>query len=255
MTSVSNDDSALRVIGCGDAFCSGGRYQTCFKLNFRGQIIILDFGPSALAPLRQALPNLDQVDQVVISHLHGDHFGGLPFFLLDAQFASRRKRPLTIAGPKGIQKRIQDAINIFFPSMGTIAWRFPLSFVEFEPCTERIFDMVSIRAYEVDHPDPSPALAIRMEFENKILGFSGDTGWTEQLIHVARDADLFVCECYSYEPNHLQHLDWQTLQARESLLKAKRILLTHMSQAMLDRVPHLDQGRFEFAVDGLSVNY
>ncbi len=212
----------------------------------------MDLGSTAFMPLRQALPSLNLVDQVLISHLHGDHFGGL---LLDAQFASQRQRPLTIAGPKGIRELITDMITILFQNLATIDWRFPLSFVELEPGVEQTFDAVKIKVYEVDHPKPSPALAFRLEIADKILAFSGDTGWTEQLIDVARDADLFVCECYSYEPNHFQHLDWQTLQARGSSLTAKRILLTHMSQPMLDRIPTLKPGRFEFADDGLVIAF
>ncbi|MGH1483145.1 MAG: MBL fold metallo-hydrolase [Geminicoccales bacterium] len=245
----------LRIIGCGDAFCSGGRYHTCFQLDFREQVVLLDLGSTAFMPLRQASSCLDLIDQILISHLHGDHFGGLPFFLLNAQFIAKRRRPLTIAGPQGIQKRIEDTIAILFSNMGTIDWRFPLSFVELEPGDERILGAIKVKSYEVDHPDTSPCLALRLELEDKVLAFSGDTGWTKTLIDVADGADLFICECHSYEPNLFSHLDWQTLNTHQTSLRAKRILLTHMSQPMLDRVPSLDQERFEFANDGLVVTF
>ena len=153
-------NATLRIIGCGDAFCSGGRYHTCFQISFREQIVLLDLGSTAFTPLRQASSNLDLIDQILISHLHGDHFGGLPFFLLDAQFVTKRKRPLTIAGPQGVQKRIEDALAILFPNMATIDWHFPLSFVELESGTEQILDAVMVKAYEVDHPDTSPCLTL-----------------------------------------------------------------------------------------------
>lgn len=140
--------ATLRIIGCGDAFCSGGRYHTCFQLSFREQIVLLDFGATAFVALRQALPRLDLVDQVLISHLHGDHFGGLPFFLLDAQFITKRQRPLTVAGPQGIQKRIEDTIAILFSNIGAIDWRFPLSFVELEPGVEQVFDAIRVKSYQ-----------------------------------------------------------------------------------------------------------
>ena len=245
----------LRIIGCGDAFCSGGRFHTCFQLRFREQNILLDLGSTAFMPLRQALPSLDLIDQVLISHLHGDHFGGLPFFLLDSQFVTRRRRPLTVAGPRGIQQRVEDAIAILFSNMGTIDWRFPLSFVELEPGGEQVFDAIKVKSYEVDHPDTSPCLALRLELEDKVLAFSGDTAWTETLIDVADGADLFICECHSYEPNLFWHLDWQTLNAHQASLRAKRILLTHMSQPMLDRVPSFDPGLIEFATDGMVATF
>ena len=178
-------NATLRIIGCGDAFCSGGRHQTCFHLDIRDQSVLLDCGPSALAPLRKALPNFDRIDQVLISHLHGDHFGGVPFLLLDAQFTSLRQRPLTIAGPRGIRERIEDVIAALFPSLAPITWQYPLSFVELEPKFERHFDAINVKVFKVDHPDPSPTLALRLEFEDKVLAFSGDTAWTETLVEVA----------------------------------------------------------------------
>ena len=247
--------ATLRVIGCGDAFCSGGRYHTCFQLTFRKQVVLLDLGSTAFKPLKQTLPKLDVVDLILISHLHGDHFGGLPFFLLHAQFVARRKRPLTIAGPKGIQKRFEDMLAALFPNITIADWYFPLAFVELDPGEEQVFGEIVVKAFEVDHPDTSPCLALRLEMEGKILAFSGDTGWTEALINVAEDADLFICECHSYKPNLVWHLDWQTLSACQESLRAKRILLTHMSQPMLDRTPTLDRSPFEFAVDGLAVTF
>ena len=243
----------MRIIGSGDAFCSGGRHQTCFHLNFREQSVIVDFGPSALAPLREFLPSLNGVDLFLITHLHGDHFGGLPFFLLDAQFASTRLRPLTIAGPKGIRKRIEDATAILFPDLLPMAWRFPLLFVELDVNTEQAFDMIKVDTFRVDHSDPSPALALRLKLECKIVAFSGDTAWTSTLTEVADGADLFLCECHSFKPNKIQHLDWQTLNRKQASLRAKRIVLTHMSQQMLDRMPALKPGRFEFAADGMEI--
>ena len=160
-------NTTLRIIGCGDAFCSGDRYHTCFQLDFQEQIVLLDLGSTAFMPLRQASPDLDLIDQILISHLHGDHFGGLPFFLLNAQFINKRQRPLTIAGPQGIQKRIEDTIAILFSNMGTIDWRFPLSFIELEPGSEQVFDAIEVKSYEVDHPDTSPCLAFRLALEDK----------------------------------------------------------------------------------------
>lgn len=216
---------------------------------------MLDFGPSALVPLRKILPNFNRIDQILISHLHGDHFGGVPFLLLDAEFVSRRKRPLTVVGPEGVRKRLEDLITILFPNLLPTTWRFPLSFVELSPNSEQLLNTIKVKAYKADHPDPSPTLAFRLEFGDKVLAFSGDTAWTESLIDVSAGADLFLCECHTFEPNDIYHLDWQTLKAKQFLLRARRILLTHMSQPMLDRITSLDSDRFEFATDDIEINF
>jgi ribonuclease BN (tRNA processing enzyme) len=59
------------------------------------------------------------LDIILLSHLHGDHFGGLPFLILDAQF-SRRTRPLVIAGPPGVEARVRDAMEVLFPGSSAV---------------------------------------------------------------------------------------------------------------------------------------
>jgi ribonuclease BN (tRNA processing enzyme) len=241
----------LHVVGCGDAFCSGGRYHTCFLLQLEQQTMLIDCGATAVHALRQQGQVLDEIDQIVISHTHGDHFGGVPFFLLDAQFSSRRKRPLALFGPPGFERRILAAIDALFPGLGGFSWRFPLRFVELSADREVIAGEAVIRAFEVDHDAGSPALALRLTVGAKVLAFSGDTSWTEILIDVAEGADLFLCECHSYAPAR-DHIDWLTLTGHRRALNAKRIILTHLSPSMLDRQNDLSAPGFEFAVDGLT---
>jgi ribonuclease BN (tRNA processing enzyme) len=105
----------LTIIGCGDAFGSGGRANTCFMLKTAKATLLVDCGASALPALKARQVDLDSIDAIVLSHLHGDHFGGLPFFLLDAQFLTRRDRPLLIAGPPGTKARLDALMEVCFP--------------------------------------------------------------------------------------------------------------------------------------------
>ena len=91
----------LQVLGCGDAMGTGGRYQTCFSLSSGGDRYLIDCGSSAMMAMRQFGINPLEVRCVVLTHLHGDHFGGLPFFLLDARLISRRRSPLVIPSALG----------------------------------------------------------------------------------------------------------------------------------------------------------
>ncbi|MGI9433413.1 MAG: MBL fold metallo-hydrolase [Geminicoccaceae bacterium] len=242
----------MRVLGCGDAFCSGGRLQTCFHIGADRQQMLLDCGPTVLLAMQRQHVDPLAIDQILISHLHGDHFGGVPFFLMHAQFVAKRDRRLTIVGPKGTERRVLDALDVLFPDLHDTCWRFPLDFIELVPNRSRMIGDIRVLAHLVDHPSGAPSFAYRLENGGKTLAFSGDTRWTEALVSVADKADLLIAECHSYRPNGIHHLDWQTLNEHEHDLRAKRILLTHMSQPMLDRLPKLDRGRFEFADDGLT---
>lgn len=241
----------VRVLGCGDAFCSGGRMQTCFHIGGSSRQLLLDCGATSMLAMQQQRIDAGSIDAILLSHLHGDHFGGVPFFLLHAQFVDKRCEPLTILGPTGTEGRIAEALQILFPDLLETAWRFPLDFIELEAGHGQTIEDIRILPFAVDHPSGAPSLAFRLTIDAKILAFSGDTRWTRALIDVADGADLLIAECHSRLPNGIHHLDWQTLNEHGDELRAKRILLTHMSQPMLDCLPNLAQDRFEFAEDGL----
>src|SRR3954447_21075471 len=126
-------DMKLTIVGSGDAFGSGGRFNTCFWLETAKGTLLVDCGASSPVALKMRNLNFDRVDAVVLSHLHGDHFGALPFLLLDAQLLTRRQRPLTIAGPPGTRERIMAALEIFFPRATANQWRFPFEIIEIVP--------------------------------------------------------------------------------------------------------------------------
>jgi ribonuclease BN (tRNA processing enzyme) len=239
---------AVRVLGCGDAFGSGGRFQTCFFVSAGRDRFLIDCGATALVAMRRFGVDPGAIDTVFLSHLHGDHFAGLPFLLLEAQFISKRQRPLTVVGPPGMRQRLLDAQEVLFPGSSRVPWHFPLYFVELETGRTESYGGVAVTAYPVTHPSGAPAFALRFACSRRLIGYSGDTEWTDQLIEVASGADLLITECYAFERNASHHLDFKTLSRRRPDLQAKRLLLTHMSQDMLDR---LDGISWETAEDGL----
>ncbi len=241
----------LTVIGSGDAFGSGGRFNTCFMIESGERKVLLDCGASSMVALKARLIDLNSIDGVILSHLHGDHFGALPFFLLDSQFHARRERPLTILGPPGTRERLDAACHVFFPGSHKNKWRFPLDVGEIPPGEPRDALGFSIRTAEVIHNSGAPSTAVRLESGGKVLAYSGDTEWTDALIPIAESADLFIIECYDYDRNLSGHVNFTKLKEQRPALKARRIMLTHMNPTMLARQ---DEARAEgllVASDGL----
>jgi ribonuclease BN (tRNA processing enzyme) len=103
-------------------------------------------------------------------------------------------------------------------------------------------------AFAVDHPSGAPALALRLALGGKVVAYTGDTAWTDALIGLAAGADLLIAEAYYRDKNVPYHLRHADLAAHRGQLASGRIVLTHMSDDMLD---HLDQACFEAAEDGL----
>src|SRR6266478_144461 len=93
---------------------------------------------------------------ILITHFHGDHFGGLPFLLLDAQF-TRRTRPLIIAGPEGIEMRLTQLMEALFENSSKTKQRFDLSVVALKPEETRTFGAVDVTPYPVVHGESGGA--------------------------------------------------------------------------------------------------
>ena len=240
----------LRFVGCGDALGSGGRFNTCFHVTGNSVNFLIDCGASSLPALKRLGIAREAIDLILITHFHGDHFAGLPFVLLDAQF-SRRTRPLTIAGPKGIETRLREVMEALFEHSSKTKPRFDLSVVALEPEQGRTFGEVKVTPYPVVHGESGgPFLAYRIEAEGRVIAYSADTEWTETLIPAAREADLFIAEAYYYDKIVKNHLSLTTLEAHLPEINARRLILTHMSDDMLGRLGSLSHAT---ASDGMVV--
>jgi len=236
----------LQFLGSGDAFASGGRLQTCLRLHGPDEPLLIDCGATALVALKQARIHPAEIGWVALSHLHGDHFAGLPFLILDGQFAGRRTR-LAIAGPPGTRERLEQTLDGLFPGAGGAKRGFETRFTEFEDRRPCELGPAVITPFEVCHPSGAPAYALRLEYGDKVIVYSGDTEWTESLLSAAQGADLFVCEAYFFDTKVPYHLDYRTLAEKRGQLDCKRIVITHMSDDML---AHLDDADIEAASDG-----
>lgn len=237
----------LTFLGSGDAFGSGGRLQTCILCQSAAGNFLIDCGATALLAIRRFDFEPNAVGMIFLSHLHGDHFAGIPFFILDAQMISKRTAPLVIVGPSGTRQRILDAMEVLFPGSSKTEQKFALEFIEPELESPLAIQGVNVTAFPVVHPSGSPSTALRVECDGKIIAYSGDSEWTETLISAAKGADLLIAESYSFDKPIKFHLNYQALMEHLPVLQVKRLLLTHMSAGMLSRLPEVS---CDYAFDG-----
>lgn len=246
----------LTIVGSGDAFGSGGRGNTCFWLETAKATLLVDCGASAPPALKGLHLDPNRIDAIVLSHLHGDHFGGLPFLLIDGQHLARREKPLLIAGPPGTRDRLNAALEVFFPKSTETKWRFDWSVEEIAVGAETQVLGHSLVTAEVIHKSGAPSTALRLGDGEKTFAYSGDTAWTEALLPIARDADLFICECYAYEGTKISgHMSWEILKAKRDALAARQLMVTHMNPTVLARLDEIEAAGVLVAADGLIVDF
>ena len=244
----------VTIIGCGDAFGAGGQLQTSFQVRGASSTFLIDCGVTTLIGMRRLGLQPNDIETVFVTHLHGDHFGGLPWLLVDAIYVSMRKRPLIVTGPRGIEARFLTAAEALYPNITTAKRDFDLTFIEYQEQKPLAAGGVTVTPFEVKHPSGAPPYALRFELEGKVLSFTGDTGWVEVLCEVARGADLFISECFQYDVVLPIHLDYATIDANYQRLGAKRVLLTHMGAAMLAKTGKVDAARYVIARDGMTLD-
>jgi ribonuclease BN (tRNA processing enzyme) len=243
----------ITFVGSGDAFGSGGRAHTCFRVDAAGRTLVVDFGASAITAWKRCGFSSDEIDAVLVTHLHGDHFGGLPFLLLECQFGVGRTRPLLLAGPVGFRARLERTLEALFPGSMGIDWHFPWHVVEIT-CGERVqIAGFWVDTVEVEHPSGAPSTAVRLARGKRVFAYSGDTGWTEALLEISAGADIFVVECYSGCEPIVNHIDWPTLETKLPLFSAARIVVTHMNDTALARGREMEARGLTLAHDGLVV--
>lgn len=243
----------LTFVGSGDAFFGGGRFHTCFHLEGEGQDpLLIDCGASALMALKRASIDPSSIGHVALTHLHGDHFGGLPWLVLDGQFAKRTRR-LEILGPRGTNERFVQTFEALYPGSLDAERPFETEVIEYASRASQEFGPARITAYPVRHTPQTNPHGLRIEYAGKLIAYSGDTEWTDTLPELARGADLFVCECNFFDTKAPGHLDYQTLMRRRAQLECNKIVITHMGDEMLARVD-ADEVELEAAADGVVIS-
>jgi len=243
----------LTIIGCSDAFGSGGRYHSCYILETSRGRLMIDCGANSPLALKRAGISMADIDAVVISHCHGDHFGGLPFLFLDKMFMGNGSKPLEILGPPGIQRRTENLIESSYPAIQTLPRGFEIVYKELPPGAVTGWRGLPVSAFEMDHFSGTPSLGLAFDDEGSRFSFSGDSCWCQGVIDAGRGADLYLIECTKFSGPSPVHLDYMTISANFGTIGAKRYLLTHMSDEMLKSLNKIDRRKCVAAEDGLSL--
>jgi ribonuclease BN (tRNA processing enzyme) len=244
--------ASVTVLGAGDAFASKGRFQAGYVISGGGLQILMDAGPTLLPSMKRLGLSPGDIDVVLISHLHGDHFGGLPFLILEYLYETPRRRPLTLAGPPHLEERTWALFHTMYPESETAELARLLDFVVLEPArTRQVTTALQVQTIRTPHTVNDISLAFRISLGGKAVVYSGDTGWTDDLITLSAEADLFLCECtYFDQPSLDFHISYRHFMTQRHRLSARRLVLTHIGREVLE---HESEIALETANDGMVI--
>ncbi|MEM9695574.1 MAG: MBL fold metallo-hydrolase [Myxococcota bacterium] len=232
----------ITVIGSSDAFNGAGRCHSCYLVEGDGcGPIMIDFGATSLLALRRAGRKPTDIAALAVTHLHGDHVGGFPFLLIDGMFKSVRTAPLPILGPTGVAQRLEGVARLAYGDLVDRDKPFSISIEELLPGERGRLSGAEVEAFAAEHMDlPDRPLCLRFRLPSgKVVAFSGDTMMCEGLRAAAAGADLLVAECTGLAPPVGRHCTWQDWEPALPTIGAKRVVLSHLSQAVRDRAPEL----------------
>ncbi len=241
----------VTVLGSGDAFGAGGRFHSAYLSEVAGATFLLDCGPSILQAAKQVAWDLAKLDAVLLTHLHGDHFGGVPFLFMEYRYETPRTRPIAIYGPDGTERRVKALFAALYERSAAEPLSFPVEYHELVAGQSVELGSARVTALPVHHVPELTAFAYRVEAEGRTFLYSGDTAWTDELAEHARGVDLFVCECSTFETRLDIHISYPEIAARASELGCRRLVLSHLGSEPLRR---LDEVRLECARDGMTLD-
>lgn len=240
----------LTCMGTADALGTGGRHCAGYKLEAEGGLMLLEAGPSLLTTLKADGTDMRAIDGVAVSHLHGDHFAGLPFLLLEYEHGTPRERPLRVIGPPGTEEVVRGLLDLLYREHPNRQFSYPVLFEEITAHKETEVGPFRIESFGVPHQEVDLSLGYRVRGAGRHLVFSGDTPWTPDLLRAAEGADLFLCECTDFEHSSGRHIRFADWERHRASFDCGEILLTHLGPEVQARLAEIPDAT---ARDGLQV--
>lgn len=211
------EDDALYVIttGTGAPFPDAKRVGPQAVVVAGDQVLVFDAGPGSTRQI-ELIMDASSVDALFLTHYHSDHIGDMGELMLKRWATGGLAEPLPIYGPPGLEEVVAGFVAAYQLDVG---YRVEHHGEEAMPASGsggevHLFDLgkdlmasdvvyeqngVQVIAFNVDHTPVFPAVGYRVTYKDKSVVISGDTVFTESLIHHAMGADMLVSEALNHE--------------------------------------------------------
>lgn len=212
-------------IGTGNAFAPGGSCYNGFVVEGRH---LFEAPPTAVVSFNRLGIDLNELESIVISHHHGDHFLGLPFILLHWKYHGRT-RPVRIVGPPGTRALAEEIGLKVYPGLLDIT--FEVEWVEAHPGKRLQLGNLGVEPVEVLHDERlSLTLGYACELDGRRFAYTGDSAYCDGVLDLARAADVLVSECASLDETIDVHMNLRDdiPRVRDAMRPESQLILTHL---------------------------
>ena len=195
-------------------------------------VILVDCGNGITKTVIQEGGTIEELGAMLITHLHGDHYADLPFFLMRRFFSKPEKR-MNIYCPIGTEDKVKVLMRLFFGEDSLRKYDEKkkcgnVNFIEFAKLNdEEIYPGYFVTSYEMEHGDFKPAYGFILKHEDKKIGFSGDSSLCDSVRSIVKESNSCVLDMSDIEGN-VAHMGHDNIKALHEEYKESKIILTHM---------------------------
>ncbi|MBR1793431.1 MAG: ribonuclease Z [Bacteroidales bacterium] len=251
-----HSDFFVTILGSGAALPTFNRHCSAQVVSVRGFKLLIDCGEGTQGQMRACHQRLQSFSLICISHLHGDHFFGLPG-LLETMHLCGRTEPITIIGPKGIREVLKTIIRF-----SGCMLRYEVSFRELtdDECGTGCVPVFSndhcvVSAFSLRHSIATFGFIVeeipRSERPHRRYAYCSDTGYFDELADIVRGVELLCLESTFADDFASVAVEKQHCTASQAATLARkanvgRLLLTHFSNRYKDISVLLNEARSVF---------
>lgn len=214
----------IRLVGTG----SIGAVQSSASTLVNKKILI-DMPNGIVKRLKQFGENVLNIDIVLITHLHGDHYFDIPFFILEKYFY-KIKEKTTIYGPKDTARKVKKLFELAFPGeYKKVMENINIEFKEFKNLeNQKLKDNIYVESVLVDHGKCKPAYGYLLKENSRNVGFSGDSKMCEAIDYIVQNSIVSVLDMSFAENINHAHMGLHEIERICDKYKEKIIITTHM---------------------------
>ena len=217
------------ILGSGNAFGHGNQFQSSHYIEFEEKHkLLLDCGPTILQALQSAEVNIDDLQFLLISHLHGDHTAGIPFLLLHYKYVLKRfTNPLQIIGPPGLKDHLMHLLTGNYPNLLSPEENLFNVYEILVNKEIKILDSIVIRSYEAHHI--TNAFGYTIQFSTLKVIYSGDNKLDADQIKHFSNGTVLIHELSTLHSTEGGHTSWDLMKnyVDEILMNVSKIIAVH----------------------------